>query len=468
MRKLIALLLILATTPAFATFGAASAWDVRTTGVDTNGGAFDSGVGSPGTDESQGSGTAITVTLTGTTTGTGSPAFTSTTHGPGNFVHIASGSGCSTGWFEVLSQAAGVATFDHAMGVATNVCVGTIGGSLLTIAQANTNSVSANTIYIKAGTYTLTTAIAVAQATITLSGYNSTHGDNGTRPLITTATNSTNIFTTSSSAGVQVFNNLSLSNTAGTRANGIVQLSAHGTSEYWVFTGCIFDGFGIAINSDNAGADFDVSQILVTGTEIKNDTGFGVKSNTGTVVVEGSYIHNNGNNGVDVSGSSTVASHSIFAANTGIGLNVSTTFSTIANCTFASNTVIGFDASASGATFSIYNSIFYNNSTGISIGSASNNTIGSAAGSRSNAFGSNTNTHWNGSPGDVTLTANPFTASGSGDYSLNSTAGGGAALKGAGYPGIFPGATSTGSLDIGAVQSAGGGGAGTGNYGVSN
>src|ERR1700761_3641583 len=117
MRKL-ALLLALIFSPcaAFATaFGSATAWDIQTTGSDTNGIGFDSGVGSPGTNESTGSGTAITITLTGTTTGTASPAFSSTTHGPGNFVHIASGSGCTPGWYEVLSQSSCTATFNVAM-----------------------------------------------------------------------------------------------------------------------------------------------------------------------------------------------------------------------------------------------------------------------------------------------------------------------------------------------------------------
>jgi hypothetical protein len=56
---------------------------------------------------------------------------------------------------------------------------------------------------------------------------------------------------------------------------------------------------------------------------------------------------------------------------------------------------------------------------------------------------------------DVALTAKPFTNSAGGDFSLNSTAGGGAACKGVGWPGIFPGGTTTGNIDVGAVQSAG-------------
>jgi hypothetical protein len=62
-------------------------------------------------------------------------------------------------------------------------------------------------------------------------------------------------------------------------------------------------------------------------------------------------------------------------------------------------------------------------------------------------------------PNDVSLTGNPFTASASGDFSLNSTAGAGAAVRAAGWPGVFPGGLTTGYLDGGAAQhqDAGGG-----------
>jgi hypothetical protein len=42
---------------------------------------------------------------------------------------------------------------------------------------------------------------------------------------------------------------------------------------------------------------------------------------------------------------------------------------------------------------------------------------------------------------DVTLTADPFTSRGDDDYTLNNTAGGGAACKAAGFPGAFPDGT---------------------------
>lgn len=74
---------------------------------------------------------------------------------------------------------------------------------------------------------------------------------------------------------------------------------------------------------------------------------------------------------------------------------------------------------------------------------------------RTNAFRNNTSGPYSHSMtgfGDVTLTADPYTNAAGDDFSLNDTAGGGAAARGAGYPA---------NLDIGAVQHAdpvGGGG----------
>ena len=51
----------------------------------------------------------------------------------------------------------------------------------------------------------------------------------------------------------------------------------------------------------------------------------------------------------------------------------------------------------------------------------------------------------------MNLTANPFV--GGSNFALNSTSGGGAALKAKGFPGITP--AGTGYADIGALQSQG-------------
>jgi hypothetical protein len=474
MKNLIFILTLLVPIPAFATFGAATAWDVKTTGANTNGGGFDSGVGAPGTDESQGSGTAITCTLTGTTTATCSPAISATTHGPGNFINIASGSGCTTGWYEILSQSSGTATFDHAMGTATDACVGVVGGSLSTIQQANTNSVASNAIWCS-GTYTFTTTLAVAQSTVSFIGYGSTHGD-GTLCSWTTATNSTVIINTgSSNGGTQTFQNLNLSNTATTKASGIYQLNAHGTTQGWNFVNDTFNGFAVAIDSSDGTPD-DVAFITVVNSLIENSTIAGISmggTDFGVLRIFGSSFISNAQH-ISISDNSPVTiARTIFAGSTAaFGLNMdsidSTTFD---NCTFANNVnssaTVGF--TSNNAFFALTNNIFYGN-TGLGLAvitSTGNGAIRGLASSHSNAFGNNTGgTGWPGSVGDVALTANPFTNAGSGDYSLNSTAGGGAALKGAGFPGIFPGGTSTGHVDIGAVQSAGSSTTGN-NFGVS-
>jgi hypothetical protein len=77
--------------------------------------------------------------------------------------------------------------------------------------------------------------------------------------------------------------------------------------------------------------------------------------------------------------------------------------------------------------------------------------------SRCNAFGSNSNTNndYFGGTGDVTLTANPFTNPTTGDFSLNTAAGGGALCKGTGYPSTWLGLTMVGSMNIGAWQNSG-------------
>jgi len=114
------------------------------------------------------------------------------------------------------------------------------------------------------------------------------------------------------------------------------------------------------------------------------------------------------------------------------------------------------------------NNIFYGNG-----GFGCNLTTGSTypglvVNAGNNAFGSNTSGARNNLPTestDVALTADPFVNTAGGNFALNNTAGGGAALRAVGIPGVFPAGLTTGYMDIGAVQhqdSASGGGILTG------
>lgn len=444
------MLCVILASPAWGAIGAGTQWDVRTTGSDTNGGAFDPGVGSPGTDESTSAGVAITITLTGTTTGTGSPVFSATTHGPGNFVHIASGSGCTTGWFEILSQAAGTATFDHAMGTAANVCVGTLGGSMATpTATVALMTVSGNTAWIQSGTYTVTAQIALPSAGFglaTIAGYGSTHGDFGTAPLITTSTSGLQSIVLVNSGASWNLTNLSWSNTTGgTRSIGFYQNVA---SVFTFIDKNTWDGFTTAIHNPYSNASFVTS---ITRNEIKNCT-IGINVVSG-FQLEGSYIHGC-TTGLQVSTTgNTRASvdHTVISGGTNsIVLNNGSQPTAF----FLTNSVLASpsgDAISSGVTalhLFMTSSIIYG-AGGFGINATGNSLF--MRGPGYNAWGSNTS--GNVSSGavystDLTGISNPFVSAT--NFAL---AAGATALKASGFPGVFPGGLTTGYIDIGAAQS---------------
>jgi hypothetical protein len=88
---------------------------------------------------------------------------------------------------------------------------------------------------------------------------------------------------------------------------------------------------------------------------------------------------------------------------------------------------------------------------------------------RNNAFRSNTSGNRNATfvpagEGDITLTGDPYTSASTGDYSTNTTAGAGALLRAAGFPGVSR--LGTGYRDVGPLQSQATGG-GTTTYVVS-
>lgn len=469
MRKF-ALFLILSSA-AYAAIPAGTQWDVRTTGNDANGGGYDPTVSVPGTDYSQQNSPQYTFTdlvIGGTTT-----QFTSVLNPVvagmvGNVINITGGTGCTTGRFVMLSQSGGTATMDRALGTAASVCAAKLGGSLLTVDLVTKNPAvftQGNTLNIKAGTYTQTGTWIIDTSAISgnlkIIGYGTTHADGGTKPLITTATNSVKLIQLFGGQGIYAFSNLSFSNTAAIRADGLWFVTTSNPGPQ--FVDCIFDGFVVALNGDNGAGG--AGGFNLSGVEIKNSTSDGIRS-WFQAFVFGSYVHNNAGNGLLMSAASTaVIDRSIFAANTGSGYKGSGGSPLIAsNSVFASNGVDGITA-ASGATAQtmiLTNLIIYGNTTyGIeSAVNGLNNTIFTL--NRNLAFGANgtANRSWTAANGnifnDITLTANPFTNSGSGNYSLNATAGGGAACAQTGTPGVFPGGLSTGYLDVGAVQTSGG------------
>ena len=459
-RFLVVILSCLLTAPVYGAFGTSTIWQVSSvSGVATNGGAFDPGVGSPGTDESQ-TATAITLTTASTTTATCSPACSATTHGPGNFVHIASGTGCTVGWHEIISQAAGTVTFDAAIAAAGgDTCVGTIGGPIASPSTINSIIVGGNHICIKAdGTYSVSAPFNPAGGTsaafptiiegyTTTCGVNGATGDRGQATIQATATGLNGVIGPQNN-NVSVFNFVldcnSQINTQGifVQANGMM-------ADNLLIKNCLgAGGYGLHING---GTGITVTNTRITGGGLNCP---GAVLNSTQLLMVSVQVDTNacpgfisgGNNGFTCI--FCIAANNSGASSDGFQLSA---FANIVNSAAYGNGRDGVRFTAAAATWetSISNTWFWGN-----VGFAMNASNGATAIGRSmmnyNAYVSGGLNNLLAGPSDVTLTVDPSVAGASLNFALNATAGGGAALKAVGFPGVF--VSSTGFLSIGPIQ----------------
>lgn len=468
-------------------------WEVRpATGNAANGGMFKTGAS--GTDYSQQ--TSPQYTLTGlTSVGAGSVILTASAAADmvGNGINVSAGTNFNTGIFEITAVSVGVSitVSTNAAGQAITTGAGAagagkIGGALAAVSTAIASAVAGNQIYLK-GTYT-TSSVQTMPTTVrdndfltpfTINGYLTTR-DDGTRATWTTATNSISLLDLSGAFNLQV-KNINFTNTAGTKGTGtngaalISNANSLNTGQL-IVSQCSFDGFNIAISGDFANIAWTFVNLQLDCVEIKNSVSHGVIT-TGSTIATGCWFHANGGDGFRIiSGGGNGAynytfnfTNCVFYLNGGNGLtNLSdqVALTTVAGnvmiglayCAFVSNTGDGVrsPANASGAT-TAWNNIFWNN-TGFGYNSPTSNALVNSV-PRCNAYGSNNpggggvnRRNFPVGTGDISLSADPFTNKSGGDFSLNSTAGGGTACKGAGFGAFVFG---TGHADIGAVQSSG-------------
>ncbi len=313
-------------------------------------------------------------------------------------------------------------------------------------------------------------------------GYHTNRGDNdGTKPLLTTATNSIDMIrcAVNTTLPFRRFNNLEISSTAGTPGNGITAGTGTGFGQEWVISNCYLHGFlnGICGDTNTYNA---IENLQLLNTEITACTNDAVM-NTDNTWIDSCYLHGNGGYGFEfirqigragnigipvIFRNSAIYGNSlggIYAQAASASTTLTGPFFDINHCVIVGNTNDGIKhdgANAKCSMISLQNSIIYGNSGyGVNI----TNVAAMVVLNRNNAYGSNNGggtglnfLNFVAGTNDQTLTADPFTARTANDFTLNNAVGGGALCRGNGTPGSIPGLVGVGHCDIGLQQSLGG------------
>lgn len=448
-----------------------TAWEVRTTGSDSNGGGYDSAGG--GTDYSQQDAAQVVInnsTITCTTpaansnTLTFTAGYTPSANDVGNIVQITGGTNVNTGFYEITAQTSTTWTLTGATNLTTaggagSAITGNMGGALASPGEAGGAMVGGNDVWIKSGTYTITSATAnVSGGCMTLPagtvgswskviGYGATRGDGGTKPLLQASAISTFTIINASSANLTHVENLSVDGASLTSSRGISGGSSNSRVINCKAANCT--------NAAFSGGNLEFCE----ATGCSSQSAFNAVALAFCCVAHGNSIHgfingtcvhcisygNTGTNGNGfLSGAATANWINCIAYNNaGAGFQCSSTGSgDWINCIATGNTGKGFDATATNDSY-FYNCAAWSNT------------------------GGNWSTNFNAAQqiNCHALSGDPFTNAVGGDFSLNNTAGAGATCRAAGIPGLssslytFPGLSTNAYPDIGAAQHQDAGGA---------
>ena len=446
-------------------FPATAVLECRVTGSDLNGGGFNSARG--GTDYSQQDSAVATGTVTSATTTVTATTAIFTSVMVGNYITD------GTTWKEITAfTSTTVVTVDSAPAWTTATI--NVGGALKSPAIAETIVVAGNDVYYKqAGSvFTISSATAnVANGRLNLNvsgtaiarirriGYttNRVAGNSDTRPTFQASVglSSNYIITFNNANSYNSLENVIVDANAQTNSGG---MTGSGRCNY--SDNCLFKNAGGAINGVNLTNNFSLTRFEVTGCS-GGTSGALVINSAANFVFDGS-VHDNAARGIDyASGSGMIAfvnsynntgangygfffqaaaaliflnCNSYNNAQDGFYLFTANGLMQCVNCNSANNAGFGYNHNSAQHCLSLYNCSGFSNTSG------NYPTTGSTTPQVIQNF--------------KTLSVSPFTAPGSGDFSLNNTAGGGAACRAAGIPGVFPGGLTTGYLDIGAAQHA--------------
>lgn len=461
---------------------AAIVWEVQTGGSDNNGGAFKAGA--TGTDRSQQTSAQVAIDNSAITTSIATSVITFTGgYSPsaadvGNVVQMLTGTNVTAGFYEITSISAGVSwTVDRNVvtsGTTTNA-TGNMGGCLLTLSKLAGAMVGSNKAFVKAGSgYTCTATNTFSAASVvpsqsvaytTVEGYTTTRGDKG-RFTLTLQTNTGITGLLFSNNGWRLVNAAVDCGSLGTSI-GVQQSGGYGRCENVKVSN--FTSYGIRHLQSNNESCFGCE---ITGGGSGATAALGMPNQS---AIEGNWIHDNACPGIVLVGaaSGSIVIDNLITNNTGASSDGIVTAGLICG-TIRRNTIYQngrdgirvTDANPLIAGGSVRGNILAKNGGyGLNFTNSAYPALPQTDG---NAYWTNTSGARNNCDSvsgiyavapytrvfDVTLSADPFTNAGSNDYSLNATAGGGAACRGVGVPQTWPGTTTVGTPDLGAVQHA--------------
>ncbi len=433
------------------TLAAGTVWEVRTAGSDSAcSGGFNPLRAGAGTDYSQsdtalGTGTNLTVDAT-TNTDVAPDGFTPSAADIGNLIQITSGAGFTAGFYEIVSIQAGKWRLDRSPAATTTAGgVWALGGGLASPGKASGAVVAGNTIWVKSGTYTVTSAssniaggcvVLVAGVSATASrmiGYGTIRGDSGTPPLIQASGISS--FTLIATSNLGHLENLSVDAAGLTSGRGI-NLGTTARAYRCKVANCTNSGInsGVSTLCEVSGCS--------TAAGFNGTTTIGCVAHDNTVAgISGGAFHAfslaYGNTGATSHGfqSNSASVHwfrctSVGNGGDGFRATAGTFLNSAIDCLAVSNTGAGFGANSSFDNFYVMNCGTFDNGTAI------------------------TNVTAAAQSGNIVLGFNPFTDPPNNDFSLNLFNPGGMQVRAASLIGSLPGLASAGYADLGALQSA--------------
>lgn len=411
-------------------------WEVRTTGNDLNGGGFDSA--SPGFDYTLQDGPQVNVTdlvTNGTSTVTSaSGLFTSAM--VGNSMYIASGTGgIVPDVYRIVSYTnSTTVVLDRSTGLTSGTgATCRVGGALASPGRAGALKQGTHRVFQKAGAYSISVATAnvpngmvnlIGSGTAALPGWwvgydtNRTVGNMDTTLPVITSTVTSGVMLLMD-VGHFLLRNITL-NIVGT-SFGV--RSSRNTS---LTDRCV-------INGDGGGRGVGITLFWTNNGYLSNCR----FSNLGTAINGGALVQSslieNCNTAIDGQGSGASAS-GVVSVNCGQGL---ISMMVADNCTVFGGGTIG-PGIGGGSQISRFTNCVVDSVSGYAFAQGGGHTILQNCAHRNATSGRFAASALIDDRNPVTLTADPFVNAAAGDFRLNDVAGGGALLKGTGWPQTLP------------------------------